>query len=159
MGDNFVRGISGGQKKRVTTGESQTICCTLLGCTLSWTLIPAMLRGVSHAMPEGVCPLHPDVAPACPIAVQTRVLLTMATQLKAHAGEMCVGPKNVFFLDEISTGLDSSTTYLIVKAIRNMVHMAQARAAAHAHPYVGDFSVTLECTMDLLLYDEVMLQP
>ena len=36
-----------------------------------------------------------------------------------------MGPKNVFFLDEISTGLDSSTTFLIVKAIRNMVHMAQ----------------------------------
>ena len=41
-----------------------------------------------------------------------------------------MGPKNVFFLDEISTGLDSSTTYLIVKAIRNMVHMAQVRVAA-----------------------------
>ena len=50
--------------------------------------------------------------------------------LSTSAGEMCVGPKNVFFLDEISTGLDSSTTYLIVKAIRNMVHMAQVRAAA-----------------------------
>lgn len=28
-------------------------------------------------------------------------------------------------MDEISTGLDSSTTYLIVKCIRNFVHMAQ----------------------------------
>ena len=46
-----------------------------------------------------------------------------------------MGPKNVFFLDEISTGLDSSTTFLIVKAIRNMVHMAQVPvtvAAAYA---------------------------
>lgn len=30
-------------------------------------------------------------------------------------------------MDEISTGLDSSTTYLIVKCIRNFVHMSQAR--------------------------------
>ena len=39
---------------------------------------------------------------------------------------MMVGPKNTLFLDEISTGLDSSTTYLIVKSLRNFVHMQQA---------------------------------
>ena len=32
-----------------------------------------------------------------------------------------VGPAKVLFLDEISTGLDSSTTFLIVKCIRNAV--------------------------------------
>ena len=37
------------------------------------------------------------------------------------AGEMMVGPAKVLFLDEISTGLDSSTTFLIVKCIRNAV--------------------------------------
>lgn len=42
------------------------------------------------------------------------------------AGEMMVGPKNTLFLDEISTGLDSSTTFLIVKSLRNFVHMQQA---------------------------------
>ena len=31
--------------------------------------------------------------------------------------------------DEISTGLDSSTTYLITKCIRNFVHMQDVRAA------------------------------
>jgi ABC-type multidrug transport system ATPase subunit len=38
---------------------------------------------------------------------------------------MLVGPKSTLFLDEISTGLDSSTTYLIVKCMRNFVHLAQ----------------------------------
>lgn len=40
---------------------------------------------------------------------------------------MVVGPKSTLFLDEISTGLDSSTTFLIVKCIRNFVHMSQVR--------------------------------
>lgn len=38
-------------------------------------------------------------------------------------GEMLVGPAKVFFMDEISTGLDSSTTYQIVKYMRQMVHI------------------------------------
>ncbi|KAK9075025.1 hypothetical protein SSX86_003344 [Deinandra increscens subsp. villosa] len=37
-------------------------------------------------------------------------------------GEMLVGPANVFFMDEISTGLDSSTTCRITKFFRQMVH-------------------------------------
>ena len=40
---------------------------------------------------------------------------------------MVVGPKNTLFLDEISTGLDSSTTFLIVRCIRNFAHTLQAR--------------------------------
>ncbi|KAL6187979.1 hypothetical protein ACLB2K_039374 [Fragaria x ananassa] len=57
VGDNMKRGISGGQKKRVTTGE------------------------------------------------------------------MLVGPAKAFFMDEISTGLDSSTTFQIVRYMRQMVHI------------------------------------
>ncbi|XP_028756830.1 pleiotropic drug resistance protein 2 isoform X1 [Neltuma alba] len=57
VGDEMTRGISGGQKKRVTTGE------------------------------------------------------------------MLVGPAKAFFMDEISTGLDSSTTFQIVKFMRQMVHI------------------------------------
>ncbi|CAL1397627.1 unnamed protein product [Linum trigynum] len=59
VGDYMVRGISGGQKKRVTTGE------------------------------------------------------------------MIVGPRKTFFMDEISTGLDSSTTYQTVNCLGNFVHMRQ----------------------------------
>ncbi|KAK1259793.1 putative pleiotropic drug resistance protein 7 [Acorus gramineus] len=57
VGDAMLRGISGGQKKRVTTGE------------------------------------------------------------------MLVGPAKALFMDEISTGLDSSTTYQIVNSIRQSVHI------------------------------------
>ncbi|KAM3282857.1 pleiotropic drug resistance protein 2-like [Capsicum chacoense] len=38
-------------------------------------------------------------------------------------GEMLVGPAKIFFMDEISTGLDSSTTFQIVKFMRQMVHI------------------------------------
>ncbi|PIN08714.1 Pleiotropic drug resistance proteins (PDR1-15), ABC superfamily [Handroanthus impetiginosus] len=38
-------------------------------------------------------------------------------------GEMLVGPAKVFYMDEISTGLDSSTTFQIIKYMRQMVHI------------------------------------
>ncbi|CAL5440389.1 unnamed protein product [Camellia sinensis] len=59
MGNEMVRGISGGQKKRVTTGET------------------------------------------------------------------LVGPARVLFMDKISTGLDSSTTYQIVNSIKQSIHILQ----------------------------------
>ncbi|KAK9150152.1 hypothetical protein Syun_008461 [Stephania yunnanensis] len=40
-------------------------------------------------------------------------------------GEMIVGPRKTLFMDEISTGLDSSTTYQIVKCMRNFVHLME----------------------------------
>ncbi|CAK9224005.1 unnamed protein product [Sphagnum troendelagicum] len=60
VGDNMRRGISGGQKKRVTTGE------------------------------------------------------------------MIVGPTKALFMDEISTGLDSSTTFQIVACLRQFCHVMEA---------------------------------
>ncbi|XP_021731921.1 pleiotropic drug resistance protein 1-like [Chenopodium quinoa] len=62
VGDEMIRGISGGQRKRVTTGE------------------------------------------------------------------MLVGPAKALFMDEISTGLDSSTTYQIVNSIRQSVHILNGTA-------------------------------
>lgn len=38
------------------------------------------------------------------------------------AAEMIVGPKRVLFMDEISTGLDSSTTFAIIKYLRDITH-------------------------------------
>ncbi|KAK4428052.1 Pleiotropic drug resistance protein 1 [Sesamum alatum] len=57
VGDEMIRGISGGQRKRVTTGE------------------------------------------------------------------MLVGPAKALFMDEISTGLDSSTTFQVVNSIRQSIHI------------------------------------
>ncbi|KAH9290325.1 hypothetical protein KI387_034442 [Taxus chinensis] len=68
VGDEMRRGISGGQKKRVTTGEK---------------------------MPSK---LHPDCA-----------------------GEILVGSAMVLLMDEITTGLDSSTSFQIVKHLRQLV--------------------------------------
>lgn len=36
---------------------------------------------------------------------------------------MLVGPTNALFMDEISTGLDSSTTFQIVNSLRQFVHI------------------------------------
>ncbi|KAJ1688214.1 hypothetical protein LUZ63_019604 [Rhynchospora breviuscula] len=62
VGNDMIRGISGGQKKRVTTGE------------------------------------------------------------------MLVGPAKALFMDEISTGLDSSTTFQIVNSMRQSIHILQGTA-------------------------------
>lgn len=39
---------------------------------------------------------------------------------------MIVGPTKTLFMDEISTGLDSSTTYQIVKCLQQIAHLTQA---------------------------------
>lgn len=41
-----------------------------------------------------------------------------------HPGEMLAGPAKVLLMDEISTGLDSSTTFQICKYMRQMVHIS-----------------------------------
>lgn len=42
------------------------------------------------------------------------------------SGEMIVGPTKTLFMDEISTGLDSSTTYQIVKCLQQFTHLMDA---------------------------------
>jgi ABC-type multidrug transport system ATPase subunit len=42
---------------------------------------------------------------------------------RVNTGEMIVGPAKALFMDEISTGLDSSTTYQIVKCLRQSVRV------------------------------------
>ncbi|MCO5588731.1 hypothetical protein L7F22_042690 [Adiantum nelumboides] len=45
---------------------------------------------------------------------------------RVTTGEMLVGPAKALFMDEISTGLDSSTTFQIVKCLRQSVHVMDA---------------------------------
>ncbi|KAF5181401.1 Abc transporter g family member [Thalictrum thalictroides] len=45
---------------------------------------------------------------------------------RVTTGEMIVGPAKTFFMDEISTGLDSSTTYQIVKCLQQIVHLTDS---------------------------------
>lgn len=44
------------------------------------------------------------------------------------AGEMLVGPSRALFMDEISTGLDSSTTFQIVNSIKQSIHILKGTA-------------------------------
>ena len=41
---------------------------------------------------------------------------------------MLVGPANALFMDEISTGLDSSTTYQIVNSLQQWAHIFNGTA-------------------------------
>ncbi|XP_034574769.1 ABC transporter G family member 41 isoform X3 [Setaria viridis] len=41
-------------------------------------------------------------------------------------GEMIVGPSKALFMDEISTGLDSSTTFQIVSCLQQMAHISES---------------------------------
>lgn len=45
---------------------------------------------------------------------------------RVTTGEMIVGPTKTLFMDEISTGLDSSTTFQIVKCLQQIVHLTDA---------------------------------
>uniref|UniRef100_R7W113 Pleiotropic drug resistance protein 3 n=1 Tax=Aegilops tauschii TaxID=37682 RepID=R7W113_AEGTA len=40
-------------------------------------------------------------------------------------GEMIVGPSKVLFMDEISTGLDSSTTFQVVSCLQQLAHISE----------------------------------
>ncbi|KAG6547995.1 hypothetical protein Mapa_010429 [Marchantia paleacea] len=44
---------------------------------------------------------------------------------RVTTGEMIVGPMKTLFMDEISTGLDSSTTYQIVKCLKDICHVLE----------------------------------
>jgi energy-coupling factor transporter ATP-binding protein EcfA2 len=45
---------------------------------------------------------------------------------RVTTGEMIVGPQPVLMLDEISTGLDASTTRLITQCLVNLAHLQQS---------------------------------
>ncbi|XP_021277311.1 pleiotropic drug resistance protein 1-like isoform X1 [Herrania umbratica] len=47
---------------------------------------------------------------------------------RVTTGEMLVGPARALFMDEISTGLDSSTTYQIVNSLRQSIHILNGTA-------------------------------
>ncbi|XP_019711082.2 ABC transporter G family member 42 [Elaeis guineensis] len=45
---------------------------------------------------------------------------------RVTTGEIIVGPIKTLFMDEISSGLDSSTTFQIVKCLQQIVHLGEA---------------------------------
>ena len=52
--------------------------------------------------------------------------ITSFVNLFFFIGEMIVGPSKVMFMDEISTGLDSSTTFQVVKCMQQIAHHTEA---------------------------------
>lgn len=48
-----------------------------------------------------------------------------SSAVSSYAGEVIVGGKKVLCMDEISTGLDSATTFLITKCLSNFCHMME----------------------------------
>ena len=55
-----------------------------------------------------------------------RLILNESMVSILSAGEMIVSPMKTLFMDEISTGLDSSTTFQIVKYLQQVAHIKQA---------------------------------
>ncbi|KAI6694833.1 hypothetical protein NL676_022543 [Syzygium grande] len=47
---------------------------------------------------------------------------------RVTTGEMLVGPAEVLLMDEISTGLDSSTTYQIINSLKQFIHILDGTA-------------------------------
>lgn len=48
------------------------------------------------------------------------------SDVRICTGAMLVGPAKALFLDEISTGLDSSTAFQIMRSLRHLAHIRQA---------------------------------
>lgn len=67
------------------------------------------------------------------------------------AGELLVGPKKTLFLDEISTGLDSSTTFQITRTLREFSHL---RAATMLVALLQPTPETYDLFDDIMLLSE-----
>ncbi|XAR69717.1 hypothetical protein NMG60_11001418 [Bertholletia excelsa] len=64
-----------------------------------------------------------DICADIMVGDQMRRGISGGQKKRVTTGEMLVGPAKALFMDEISTGLDSSTTFQIVKYMKQMVHI------------------------------------
>lgn len=67
-----------------------------------------------------------DICTDTLVGDQMRRGISGGQRKRVTTGEMLVGPAKALFMDEISTGLDSSTTFQIVKCMRQIVHVMDA---------------------------------
>ncbi|KAL6844555.1 hypothetical protein ACP4OV_026228, partial [Aristida adscensionis] len=67
-----------------------------------------------------------DICADTPVGSDMERGVSGGQKKRVTTGEMVVGPRKTLLMDEISTGLDSSTTYQIVKCMRNFVHEMEA---------------------------------
>ena len=125
VGNDMIRGISGGQKKRVTTGEMIVgPCKTLFLDEVGLTRLPAAQAACGGARLCGFA------ATACCLVVNLAHAQAGKVSLRgrSHLIEIAhavLTPHTPPCL-QISTGLDSSSTFQIVKCMRDFVHHRQA---------------------------------
>ncbi|KAL0029477.1 hypothetical protein WJX77_010449 [Trebouxia sp. C0004] len=67
-----------------------------------------------------------DVCADTPVGNQMIRGISGGQKKRVTTGEMIVGPKKTLFMDEVSTGLDSSTTFQIIKCLRDFAHLRLA---------------------------------
>ncbi|KAL2493151.1 ABC transporter G family member 29 [Abeliophyllum distichum] len=67
-----------------------------------------------------------DICEDTLVGDQMRRGISGGQKKRVTTGEMIVGPARTLFMDEISTGLDSSTTYQIVKCMQQIAHLSEA---------------------------------
>ncbi|KAL0785746.1 hypothetical protein Bca101_001992 [Brassica carinata] len=65
-----------------------------------------------------------DICADIPVGDEMRRGVSGGQRKRLTTGEMLVGPATALFMDEISTGLDSSTTFQISKFMRQLVHIS-----------------------------------
>ena len=128
MGDNITRGVSGGQKKRTTTGRH-----TKLHDMLSSGILSRALKCVlPHESQSGEQSASASMLSSCRLAANTREAdpacgwMAVLRPAICTAGDITVGPCGVLLMDEITTGLDSSNAFTIVQCFAHEAHHRQS---------------------------------
>ncbi|EEE50719.1 hypothetical protein OsJ_31016 [Oryza sativa Japonica Group] len=67
-----------------------------------------------------------DICADTPVGSDMERGVSGGQKKRVTTGEMIIGPRKTLLMDEISTGLDSSTTFQIVNCMRNFVHEMEA---------------------------------
>ncbi|KAG7946277.1 hypothetical protein I3843_14G031600 [Carya illinoinensis] len=93
-----------------------------------------------------------DICSNILVGDKMRMGISNGQKKRVTTGEMLVGPAKALFMDEISTDLDSSTTFQIAKFMRQMVHIMNM---VHIMDVTMIISLLQPETFDL--FDEIIL--
>ncbi|KAF7823264.1 pleiotropic drug resistance protein 2-like [Senna tora] len=108
----------------MTVRETLDFSGRCLGVGTRYDLLAELSRREKEA---GIKPDHEilglDICSDIMVGNEMRRGISGGQKKRVTTGEMLVGSAKAFFMDEISTGLDSSTTFQIVKFMRQIVHI------------------------------------
>ncbi|KAK4385528.1 Pleiotropic drug resistance protein 2 [Sesamum angolense] len=82
-----------------------------------------LLKALAGKLDKDLRILGLDICADILVGDEMRRGISGGQKKRLTTGEMLVGPAKVFYMDEISTGLDSSTTFQIIKYMKQMVHI------------------------------------